>query len=82
MSDGDDLYLIWRAEPVPGWLGDDKWTQSRAVDDAGRFSRDEALSFCQGEIPRAVRAGRIVTLPIRLADMERLLGLEARQGEP
>ncbi len=72
-----DEYVIWRTAPVPGWLSPDGWTQSAGMADAGRFDRERALTLCRGNLPRSIYAGRIIDVPIRLIDMQALLGPEA-----
>jgi hypothetical protein len=78
MSANDDLYLICMTSAAPlAWKGDHPFYQTARLDEAGRYTRDEALRICQGELPRAINAGRITAVPVRLADMEQLLAAAA-----
>jgi hypothetical protein len=56
------------------WKAGHPFYQTASLDDAGRFTRDEALRICQGELPRAIDKGRITAVPVRLADMLQMLG--------
>ena len=74
MTASDDLYVICitsAAAPL-AWKSAHPFYQTAVFDEAGRYSRDEALRICQGELPRAINAGRITAVPVRLADMEQL----------
>jgi hypothetical protein len=70
----DDFYVVWRAHPSPGWAADPRgWAHSLALDEAQRFSREEAIRISRGDLPQAVKTGRITTVPVRLADIEAML---------
>lgn len=74
MTASDDLYVICMTSAAPlAWKGDHPFYQTASLDEAGRYTRDEALRICQSELPRAIHAGRITAVPVRLADMEQIL---------
>jgi hypothetical protein len=67
-----DAYLIWSNEHA-GWWKAGGWGYARGLNDAGRFTREQALRICRDAIPTAPYIGRISELPVRLADVEEFI---------
>jgi hypothetical protein len=64
-----DEYLIWSHEHGR-WWGPGGRGYVRQLSQAGRFSRDNALTHCAHAIPgTAVRKQALPDLPVRLDDM-------------
>jgi hypothetical protein len=66
-----DAYLIWSHEHAAWWRpGSVGYTEQLA--EAGRYSRDDALTICRKAPGWAKRLGALPELPIRLADLEEI----------
>jgi hypothetical protein len=70
MSD-EGTYLIWSNEHR-GWWGKDRWGFAESIEEAHRFSRDEALDVCLAAMPAHHSGCPLNDIPVRLADMELL----------
>lgn len=69
MSDDPERYLIWSNEHG-AWWGPGRCGYVRRLAEAGRYSRDEALTICAHAIPGdAERFGLLPELPVRLTDV-------------
>jgi hypothetical protein len=71
----DDPYLVWSHEHR-GWWRPRCIGYTPRVSEAGRYTRDGALTICANAIPdTAQRIGALPEIPVRLAD---LMAMQAR----
>lgn len=77
-----DPYLVWSHERS-GWLMAGGAGYTSQVSQAGRYSRRHAIRIAADAIPRSVgRPGTLPEIPVRLADIELLLGAHMRHCSP
>lgn len=62
----ESLYVIW-STPLHGWVTRTA-TYSSDLEDAKRFSRDEAIKACQGHLDRQSRG--FGWIPVYVNDLE------------
>jgi len=67
-----DPYLVWSNEHL-AWWGPGQHGYSRGLNDAGRYSRAEAIDICSRAMMTAVQIGMISEIPVRLVDLRRAL---------
>lgn len=67
-----DPYLVWSNEHG-GWWKAGGWGYDAGLNEAGRFSRDEAIRICRQALPTAMHLGVISEIPVRLADLTEIL---------
>ena len=72
-EDGEETYLVWSNEHV-GWWKPGGWGYGRGLNQAGRFTRAQAIAICRDALPTAGRLGVISEIPVRLADLQAVLG--------
>jgi hypothetical protein len=68
----EDLYLIWSNEHR-GWWRPGGWGYTPGLNQAGRFSRAQAIDICKRALPTALHIHLISEIPVRLADVEEML---------
>jgi hypothetical protein len=68
---GDD-YLIWSNEQG-AWRGPRHWGYVWRIENAGRYSRDEALAICTATVASGDARERLREIPVRRVDVEFLL---------
>ncbi|MET0576783.1 MAG: hypothetical protein ABWZ83_13120, partial [Mesorhizobium sp.] len=68
---GDD-YLIWSNEQG-AWRGPRRWGYVWRIENAGRYSRDEALEICTPTVASGDAPERLREIPVRRVDVEFLL---------
>jgi len=65
-------YLIWSHEHG-AWWGPGGFGYTSNMDEAGRYSREEAIRICRKAIPgTAAELGALPELPVRLADLKEM----------
>ena len=63
-------YLVWSHEHS-AWWGPDRCGYVRRIEDAGIYSRAEALDICIKAMPgTAMQLGALPELPVSLADVK------------
>ena len=67
-----DPYLVWSNEHG-GWWGPGGFGYAPDLRSAGRFTRAQALKICRDALPTAAHIGMISEIPVRLADMSKML---------
>ena len=72
-EDGEGTYLVWSNEHV-GWWKPGGWGYGCGLNQAGRFTRAQAIAICRDALPTAGRLGVISEIPVRLADLQAVLG--------
>jgi hypothetical protein len=68
----NDPYLVWSNEHG-GWWKAGGWGYSTGLNEAGHFSRDQAIRICRNALPTAAHIGMISEIPVRLADVSETL---------
>jgi hypothetical protein len=63
-----DKYLIWSNEHKAWWRAD-HCGYSPALNNAGNYTREEAIGICKRALPTAMHVGLISEIPVRLADV-------------
>lgn len=61
-------YLIWSNEHRAWWRAN-RCGYATGLDQAGRYTRQEALDICRDAIPSAMHLSGIAEIPVRLRDI-------------
>jgi len=67
-----EVYLVWSNEHRAWWQAGG-YGYSFGLNQAGRFTRDQALAICRKAIPTAAHLGAIAEIPVRLSDVNEFL---------